>query len=249
MSAAARHTPAAGSSGRTARAARERGMTLLEIMVALAVLSMMLVSVWSGLQGTLRGMELTSKIQDRYSGVRNGMSRMVDELGHAYLSFNRPVGETRHFTLFEGRDNGTADSVTFSNFAHLRIRRDADESDQCVIQYFLEEDAEDSSRTHLYRRETRRLTGDRPEDLAQFAPAFVLIEDVVHFDVKYWDATREEWLDDWATMRTDGQADRLPPRIKLEIGVEDGDGEVEYFVTQAKTVLIEKIDLSRTGGR
>ena len=224
---------------------RMRGMTLIEVMISLAVLGMMLVSVWSGFRGTLRGMEMSEEIQTRYSIVRGGISRMESELMMAYLSFNRPSYETKHYTMFEGRDGFDADSLTFSSFAHLRIRKDSNESDQTVIQYFVEQDPEDRSRTHLYRREARRLTGDLPEDLERFWPAYVLIEDVVSFDVKYWENREMEWEDEWRTTAIDMQPDRLPQRVKVTLGVLDTDGETVYFTFQAVLMMQEKIDLSR----
>jgi general secretion pathway protein J len=215
-------------------------------MVAMAVLSMMVASVWQGFRGTLRGIEATEEIQLHYSTIRSGLSRMASEMSMAYLSFNRPLDETVHYTLFEGRDNFEEDSVTFSAFAHLRLRKDANESDQCVIQYFLAPDAEDPSRTHLYRRESRRLTGDLPERLEEFFPAYVLIEDVSVFDVKYWESRNEEWIDEWATMRTDMQPDRLPERVWIRIGVVDDEGDVEQFNVQTILMMQERIDLGRT---
>lgn len=225
---------------------RMRGMTLVEVMISLAVLAMMLVSVWSGFRGTLRGMELTEEIQTRYSIVRGGIARIESELTMAYLSFNRPAYDTKHYTMFEGRDGFGTDSLTFSSFAHLRIRKDANESDQTLIQYFVEQDPEDRSRTHLYRREARRLTGDLPEDLERFWPAYVLIEDVVSFDVKYWENREMEWQDEWRTTAIDMQPDRMPERVKVTLGVLDTDGEVVYFTFQAVILMQEKIDLSRT---
>ena len=227
--------------------ARALGLTLIEIMVALAVLTMMLTSVWSSFRGTLRGLESSEEIQKRYAIVRSGLSRMTAELSMAYLSFNRPPGETRHFTMFEGRDSGDQDSVTFSSFAHLRIRRDANESDQTVIQYFLADDPEDSTRQHLYRREARRLTGDLPERMEDYFPAYVMIEDVDAFDLKYWDGRQQEWLDEWATMRVDMQPDRLPQRVKITLKIKDmgDDGEPLEFTAQTILFLQEKIDLSK----
>jgi general secretion pathway protein J len=223
---------------------RQLGMTLIEVMISLAVLGMLMVSVWSSFNGTLRAMEVGEEIQNRYSIVRNGLLRMESEMSMAYLSFNRPLDETKHFTLLEGRDQFESDSVTFSAFAHLRVRKDANESDQSVIQYFLEADPEDKNRVHLYRRETRRLTGDRPEELERFFPAYVLVEDVVSFDVKYWDAQQLDWRDEWRTTSLDYQPDRLPPRVKIKIGVRDGD-EVFYFTTQVVLMMQERIDLSK----
>ncbi|MBL4687778.1 MAG: prepilin-type N-terminal cleavage/methylation domain-containing protein [Nannocystaceae bacterium] len=226
----------------------QRGMTLIEVMISLTVMGMMLVSIWSGFKGTIKGMEVSEEIQFRYSTVRGGMSRMVTELSMAYLSFNRPLDDEKHYTLFEGRDGFDADSVTFSAFAHQRIRKDTDESDQSVIQYFVEEDPDDKSRSHLYRRESRRLTGDRPEALENFFPAYVLIEDVVKFDMKYWDPRDMEWRDEWATMRVDMQPDRLPERIKIILVIRDGDDEVEFH-NQVVPLMQEKIDLSKNASK
>lgn len=236
------------NSARLPRHRHARGMTLIEVMISLAVLGMMLVSIWSGFKGTLRGMEVTEEIQFRYSTVRNGMLRIETELGMAYLSFNRPLDETRHYTLFEGRDEFDTDSLTFTAFGHLRVRKDSNESDQSLIQYFVMEDPTDKSRTHLYRRESRRLTGDLPENLDEFFPAYILVEDVVEFDVKYWDNREMEWTDEWATMRVDMQPDRLPERVSIKLGVEDA-GEIVYFHTQVPLLMLEKIDLSKGGAK
>ena len=131
---------------------RLRGMTLIEVMISFAVLGMIVVSVWSSFSGTLKGIETTEAMQQRYSIVRNGLARMTSEISMAYLSKNRPLDDPRHYTMFEGRENFDTDSLTFSAFSHLRVRKDANESDQTVLQYFIEKDPEDSSRSHLYRR-------------------------------------------------------------------------------------------------
>lgn len=222
----------------------QRGMTLIEVMISLAVLAMLMISVWSSFNGTLRAMEVGEQIQNRYSIVRNGVLRMESELSMTYLSFNRPLDETKHYTLFEGRDSFNSDSLTFSTFGHLRVRKDANESDQSVVQYFMQADPEDHERVHLYRRESRRLTGDRPEDLERFFPAYVMVEDVVSFDVKYWDAQLLDWRDEWRTMSLDYQPDRLPPRVKIKLGVRDGE-DIVYITTQVVLMMQEKIDLSK----
>jgi hypothetical protein len=72
-------------------------------MISLAVLGMMVVSVWSTFKGTLQGMATTEEIQKKYAIIRNGLSRMESELSMAYLSQNRRVDDTNHYTLFEGR--------------------------------------------------------------------------------------------------------------------------------------------------
>jgi general secretion pathway protein J len=224
---------------------RTRGMTLIEVIVAMAIVTIMMLSVWRSFSATMTATEMTVDIQQRYASVRNAMDRMSAELSTAYLSFNRQPQETLHFTMFEGRSSSSGDSVTFSSFAHLRVRRDSNESDQSVIQYFLEQDPDDSSRQHLYRRETKRLTGDLPEYLGRYAPAYVLCEDVESLEFRYWDPVRQEWLEEWRTTAVDQQPDRLPPRVEIKLGIMNDDREVQYFVTQTTLPMQEKIDLGK----
>jgi general secretion pathway protein J len=222
----------------------ERGMTLIEIMISLAVLSMIVMSVWSSFRGTLDGMKATETVQLRYSIVRNGLVRMQSEIEMAYLSFNRPLDDVRHYTLFDVADSGKRDDLTFSTFAHLRVRKDANESDQTVLQYFIEKDPEDSTRTHLYRRESRRLTGDRADQLDEYFPAYVVIEDVEEFDVECFDDRQREWLNAWRTTKNDMQPDRLPQRVRIKLKVRDG-GDLVPFTMQAVIPMQEKIDLGK----
>lgn len=221
-------------------------MTLIEILVAMAMMVMMTASVYAGFRTTAQSMRHAEEVQQKYSVLRNCMSRMGTELSLAYLSFNRPAAEDRYFTLFDGRDQFNSDNVTFSAFAHIRMRKDADESDQSVIQYFLWQDPEDASRVHLYRRESRRLTGDRVEQLEEYFPAYVFCEDIRSFDVKYWDNKRIEWRDEWRTTKQDMQPNRLPERVKITLGVWDPEqGKEIKYVTQTLIPMQERLDFSR----
>jgi len=220
-------------------------MTLIEVMISLAVLGMMVVSVWSSFHGTVRGMETSEEIQTRYSIIRNGLARLTSELSMTYLSYNRPPDDPNHYTYFEGRNEFGTDSLTFSAFAHLRMRQDSNESDQSIIQYFVQDDPEDSSRSHLYRRETRRLVGLKPEDLEEYFPAYVVIEDVTEFDVKYWEERQKEWIEEWRTTAVDMQPDRLPRWVKIKVVVNDGTGDPLEFHTQAALTMQERFDLGK----
>ena len=223
-----------------------RGLTLVEILVAVVIMTMMTVSVWTSFSTTLGGMRHAEAVQSRYAQVRNAMSRMAAEMSMTYLSFNRPADEERHFTLFDGREQFTADSVTFSAFAHVRMRKDANESDQSVIQYFLDRDPKDGSRTHLYRRETRRLTGDIPDKLVEYFPAYIFCEDIKSFDLKYWDNKKNDWVDEWRTVKQDMQPDRLPERVKITLGIWDATGEREIkYTVQTLLFMQEKLDFSK----
>lgn len=225
---------------------RQRGLTLLEILVAIAVMTMMTLSVWTSFRTTAQSMKYAEQLQVRYAIIRNSLSRMSAELSMSYLSFNRPADEERHFTLFDGRDQFTRDTVTFSAFAHLRMRKDANESDQSVIQYFVDRDPNDPNRTHLYRREARRLMGDSPEKMQELFPAYIFCEDIKTFDVKYWDVKKIDWVDEWRTTKKDMQPDRLPERVKITLGIMDPNNEREIkYTMQTLLFLQEKLDFSK----
>lgn len=230
----------------TRRRARQRGLTLLEILVAIAVMTMMTLSVWTSFRTTAQSMKYAEQLQVRYAIIRNSLSRMAAELSMSYLSFNRPADEERHFTLFDGRDQFTRDSVTFSAFAHLRMRKDANESDQSVIQYFVERDPNDANRTHLFRREARRLMGDDPIKMQELFPAYIFCEDIKTFDVKYWDVQKLDWVDEWRTTKKDMHPDRLPERVKITLGIMDPNNEKEIkYTMQTLLFLQEKLDFSK----
>ncbi len=218
---------------------------MIEVLITLTIMTMMMVAVWSSFRTLQTGMELTERTQQRYSILRNCMGRMSTELSMAYLSWNRPADEDRHYTLFEGYDQSNEDRLTFSSFAHVRLRKDAKESDQTVIQYVLDVDAEDSLKKHVYRRESSRLMGDTPVQMADYAPAYVFCEDVISLDFKYWDPRLRDWRDEWRTTSKDQQPDRLPPRVKIELGFIDEFGEERKYVTQTNLLMQEKIDMSK----
>jgi hypothetical protein len=75
-----------------------------------------------------------------------------------------------------------------------------------------------------------------------------VIEDVVNFDVKYWDNRQFDWIDEWRTMATDMQPDRIPERVKITVDVVDQHGETVSFTAQAAPMLQERIDLAKAGG-
>ena len=225
---------------------RARGLTLIEILVAITVMTMMTLSVWTSFRSTAQSMKYAEQLQVRYAIIRNSLSRIGGELSMSYLTFNRPADEERHMTLFDGRDQFNRDSITFSAFAHLRTRKDANEGDQSVIQYFVERDVNDSSRTHLYRRESRRLTGDTPEQMQQYFPAYVFCEDVKTFDLKYWDIKKNEWVDEWRTVKKDMHPDRLPERVKVTLGIMDPNNEREVkYTVQTLLFMQESLDFSK----
>jgi general secretion pathway protein J len=215
----------------------QAGMTLLEIMIAMAILTFMMAIAWATVSGTSTAKRNTEASQARNRELRVGMARMVRDLSHAYLSENEDANLLDRRTMFIGKD-ATIAELRFSSLAHVAMWGDADESEQTLIAYYAETDPADSSRTNLVRRESRRLSNENWKN--EPAEIDLLIPDVERVGFEYWDHTDKEWKTSWDSTGSDGQARRLPTRVRIMVEIKRGDDTVKY-TTQARLILQERV--------
>jgi len=232
----------------TARTLAQRGLTLLEVMISLAIMAGLFIIIYGTFGATRRTYAKVTKIQDRWHVVRNGMSLMTQDLSMAYVSLNENMSEVNRRTYFRFTKGDFGDELRFSTFAHRRLYKDANESDQCIIQYFLAPDPDDRAVTSLFRRETRRLANEEPEKIP--GEAYVLINDVLDIRYEFFDKSQDKWQDDWDTTAVDGQPNRLPNRIRVYLTIRSEIGNEVILVTQVAPALTTGIVLnpSTTGG-
>jgi general secretion pathway protein J len=219
---------------------RERGMTLMEIMIAMAILAFMMAMVYSTISNTTRTKGTYEDLEARMHEVRVGMARVVADLELAYISKNEDVNQMDRRTLFAGKDGGDVDELRFTSFAHRQLWADGNESDQTMITYFAATDREDSRKTNWLRREQRRLTdpGENYKDMP--AETDIVMRDIQNVDFEYWDWKDQEWKKDWDTSKADGQKDRLPTRVRITVTYNVA-GVEEKISTQARLLLQEPI--------
>jgi len=70
-----------------------RGFTLVELLVAIAVLAMVSMLIYGAFAGMRRSKEGVERINDRYREGRLAMARIARELQSAYLSAHVPINE------------------------------------------------------------------------------------------------------------------------------------------------------------
>lgn len=231
----------------TARTRAQRGLTLLEVMISMAIMVGLFIIIYGTFNATRKTYAKVTKIQDRWHVVRNGMSRMTQDLSMAYVSLNENMSEQNRRTYFRYTKGDYGDELRFSSFAHRRLYKDANESDQCIIQYFLAPDPDDRDVTSLFRRETRRLANEEPGKIP--GEAYVLVDDVVDIRYEFFDKTQDKWQDDWDTTTVDGQPNRIPQRIRIYLTVKSEIGNEVVLVTQVAPALTDGIVLNpATGG-
>lgn len=196
---------------------RALGMTLVEAMVAITIFAAVATMVFGGFSQTMRNKERVERLSDRSHVIRIALERMVRELSMAFVSIhvNQNAQLISMRTIFHGRREGRAARLDFTSFSHRRLFRDAHESDQNELGYFVADVRnEDGDRVRcLVRREARRIDDD-PEEGGQVT---VMVEDVNDFELEYLDPQNADWVDRWDS--TGSEQNRLPMQVKIRLTV------------------------------
>lgn len=209
------HRPMMGSihKGLGARR-REAGFTMIEILISMAILAGMSTLIWGSFSMSSNAKRKIEQVEARYHQIRLAMNRMAREISMSFLSKNDMVGALHPRTLFTSARNNSVDDLMFTGLSHMMLRANGKECDQSLIRYYAETDPEDRSRSHLMRRESRRLGGEKP---GEEGPAYIMLEDVEELHYEFFDETANEWREDWDTTSADGQADRLPTKVRIVV--------------------------------
>ena len=208
-----------------------RGFTIIEVLISFSILVMIMTLLYGSFSVSLRAPNEIGAIQDRYIALGRAMDRMAREISGAYLSMHYNAQyEDSPKTIFKLNDN----RLDFTTFGHLKIVKDADESDQAEISYFLEDDKEDHSIQNIMRRESPRINYD-PE---HGGTIYKLLDDVIELRLRAWNG--EEWVEEWDTTKVE-YLNRLPERIKIEVIIYDENGERRTFVTETKLRLLQPL--------
>jgi general secretion pathway protein J len=163
---------------------------------------------------------------ERYAAARGALGRMSREITMAFLSDNYDTKRYRDpLTVFIGRD----DELLFSTMGHVRLYRDAKESDQAFVAYRLDADPGNSGEKALFRREKMRLD-DEPDRGGQ---ADLVADHVTSLRFQYWDAKRRDWVREWTTKGTE-HSKELPSRVRVELEMTLADGRTEKFASEAR---------------
>ena len=202
------------------RAAPARGFTIMEILLAVAILSTMVVLVLGAMSSSFRMRNRTVDMFDTQRSARQALERMTRELNmafHVHEASERvaQTREIRYRTAFEGR----RDEITFATMGHIQRYADEISSGQAEISYRLERQRgrDGQVRQNLVRREQSPID-DRPDRGGTLS---TVLRDVRSIRFEYWDPDRqiggEAWINQWDASREEG---RLPDRVRVTIELE-----------------------------
>jgi general secretion pathway protein J len=220
---------------------RRRGFTLIEVMVAVAILAMVTTLTWGTFRETIKTKSAIEAQSSRYRTVRIALERLARDLSMAYLSQNEDTNQAERRTFFVSKHKNDIDEVRFSYFGHQRLYQDANECDTAQVVYYGVRDRNDSRKMNLVRRETRRLSNLRPEEAA--GEGDIVCDDVVRLKLDFWDAraSGKTWREEWNTVSD--QKDVMPAKVRIVLTVRDERGQEIPFQTEVRIAMQEPLFL------
>lgn len=221
------------------RRASQAGLTLIEVMIASAVLVMMMTLAWRTIRNTSDTRQSSGKYQERNHELRMALGRAVADFESAYLSKNEDVNASHPRTLFVAKPGSKVPQISFSTMGHRVLWSDANESEQTVVTYMAHDSKERSGQTDWVRAERRRPSNQPPEE--EPAEYDVLCRNIEKVELQFWNWKNLEWQDTWDTTQADGQRGWLPSRVKITLTVKGAEDKDLKFTTQARIVMQEAL--------
>lgn len=212
---------------RLVRARRRRqsfrfaGFTLIEVLIAIGVLSVITMLLYGAFAGLKQSRDGITRVGDRYREGRIALEHITRELQSAYISNHVPINQQLAVvkTAFVATSGSPADRLDFNTFAYRRLDRDSKESDQAEISYFGSPNPDNRGVFDLARRVNPRLDAEPTKG----GRVDVLATDIDLFDLSYLDALSGQWVDTWDTRQAlTGQPNRLPLQVKIVLVLNGG---------------------------
>jgi general secretion pathway protein J len=241
MTAAVTREKARWKASLASRPARPRGLaagfTLIELMLAIAILALITTLMWSSFSQASRNKKRIEAQQERTHTVRTALLRMAREIEMSFLSESEEPDATLPRTQFLGVSRPDVDELWLTSFAHQRLRNGAPESDAAAIGYFGERDPEDRRILNLMRKESRRLMPKDPHDIP--GETYIFCPDIVRLKFSYYDYRKKEWHDDWDS-KVLGM-NYLPSHVHIALTVLDDEGRELTYATDARVQLTDRV--------
>jgi prepilin-type N-terminal cleavage/methylation domain-containing protein len=221
---------------------REAGLTLIEIMVASAILVIMMSLAWRTISNTSDARRNFEAYEERNHELRMALDRVVRDFEGAYISANEDQSQTYRRTMMIAKPRNPVPSVRFSTLGHRPLWADAHESDQTVIEYMYRTDPDHALQTDWIRREQRRQSNQVPEE--EPSDYDILAHDIENVKIEFFNWKTIEWQDTWDTTQSDGQRGYLPTRVRITLTYKTSEGKELKLTTEARVQMQEQLSLS-----
>lgn len=213
--------------------------TLLEVMVAIAILALMTSATYAALVPALEGKARAEQIQLAYNRINRFVNRLDRELRGAYFGIN-PASTRRNCMdradtcpyVFIGKNSGELDEVRFVTTA-LSVSVHRPSSDEALIAYFTGRPADTTITVPaLFRQQA--LVHDRNSYTKYAVQEREVLPNITRFDLRYLNrGTEDEWIDDWDSTdeMSEDKFGHLPRAVEILIEYDDPDAGNQSLYT------------------
>jgi type II secretion system protein J len=183
-------------------ASQSKAFTLLEIMVALALFSLVALAIYSSFMAVVRGskvgLESAAKVQ---------RSRMAMQMIETALLCARSFDANTRYYWFVG-ENGSDATLSFVAKLPESFPRSGKFGDFDVRRVtFALEQGRDGGKQLVLRQQPLLMDLDIDEK----EHPVVVAKDVKSFEMQFWDGRSRDWIDQW------DQTNRIPPKVWITL--------------------------------
>jgi len=204
-----------------------RGFTLLEVLVSVAILSIIMAAIYSAYITNVEAIQIARENGQVQQTARIVLDMMTKDLQSA-LGELRTSSETTRLGLIgktEERDGRRTDRLDFTTLTHMALTELGPSTDLCEVGYRVVEDEEQEDVLVLVRRDD----GSPDEDLTEGGSVQELTRNILEFKITYEDSGGEE-LDGWGAEES-GETSGLPVLINVRLVLKDDLNREHVFAT------------------
>jgi len=201
---------------------KNRGFTLVEVMIAAAILALIVTILYGAFAGSIKTMEISSEGGEVFRKARVILNRMTQEISCAYLPYTdkeKKEALTDIQYAFVGEDKAEGglpqDTLSFTSTA-LPLKGPCRGLKE--VGYYLAPDPETDEPSLLMREDTT--PDDRIDDGGR---SHLLAEGIWGLDFTYYDERGREW-NRWDST-SPIFAGRIPQSVKISLFFKDERGE------------------------
>jgi prepilin-type N-terminal cleavage/methylation domain-containing protein len=192
---------------------REKGFTLIEILLAVFILGIVLTTVYASYTGTFRLIGETQSDAKSYGMARTTLERMTQDLEDT-ARWKGSFEFVAKPNFLQGKD---FTHLKFRSRAHVAFGKNEPPTGIAVIEYAVEETDEDGVFA-LYRSD--RLTLDADED-ASPPPKYLLCDRIIELTYRFYDEKGEERKTWDSSAGEDVQKKKAPTIVEIRLALKN----------------------------
>ena len=211
-----------------------RGMTLLEIMLAMLVLAVVVAMVSLSLSGSIRVMDATRDQGELYDQARVALQRISEDLASAVLTNAAPFQGTSGDLEGQG-----GEILRFASHAHVVFDPEHDHPGLSLITYRLRSDDQGEKGLDFIRTDRLLTPSDSEDEEGNAGYGFILCDRLRSVRLSFMDENGDQF-EAWDT-RPENPDETTPPRLPVSVSctlVFELDREQDTTLTFSTSVLL-----------